>query len=165
MLAAVLTFVALSAPPDTTPAELCASRKPSKAAGGGVEAFVAMPPAARTARDTVVSATICVVPSRSGTVRIGSYHGELRFDSTAARVLRVVKPGDGMRVENTTHPGRVRFAGAAPAGISDGTLLTVVLRVRTPGARPALRLQMLELNGTDGRDLMKQLITSSAQRP
>ena len=166
---AVLTLAVLAAPPDSIPAELCASRKPSK--GGGIAAFVVMPPApvSRMARDTVVTATVCVVrsgaPGGGAGAKIGSYHGELHFDSTAARVLRVVKPGEGMRVENTTPAGRVRFAGADPAGFSEGTFLTVILRVAKPGTRPAVRLQMLELNGTDGHDLMKQLVTSPAPRP
>jgi hypothetical protein len=165
-LSAVLTLAALAAPPDTVPAEPCASHKPSK----GIAAFVVVAPAARGAgsRDTMVSATVCVVPARSqaaGSARIASYHGELRFDSAAARVLRVVKPGEGMRVENTAPAGRVRFAGADPAGFAEGTLLTLHLRVAVPGTRPAIRLQMLELNGTDGRSLMPQLVTSSAAKP
>ena len=163
MFAAVLALAALAGP-DTIPADPCASHKPG--AAGGIEAFVVTAPARLQARDTIVRATVCVVPrsSRGGT-RIASYHGELLFDSTAARVLSVVKPGDGMRVENTTGAGRVRFAGAAPTGFSENNLLTVVLRVRTPAAVPKIRLEMRELNGADGTDLMKRLVISSAQRP
>lgn len=172
MLAAVLASIALAALPDPVPADPCASRKP----GTGIAAFVVVAPqpgagagsargAQAAGRDTVVRATVCVVPARSDTRRIGSYHGELLFDSTAARVLGVVKPRDGMRVENTKPEGRVRFAGAEPGGFTDGTLLTVLLRVAAPGVSPRLRLQMHELNGTDGSDLMKQLDTSSAHQP
>src|SRR5688572_10159111 len=104
--ATVQPLTAVTAAPHASPVEGCASRT----AGTGIAAFVVMAPAVRTARDTMVNATVCVVPSPSERARIGSYHGELRFDSTAARVLRVVKPGEGMRVENTTPAGRVRFA-------------------------------------------------------
>jgi hypothetical protein len=159
-VATLLLVTAFTAAPDTIPVEGCASRTPNT----GIAAFVVMAPASRTARDTMVSATVCVVPARSHSGRFASYHGELHFDSTAARVLRVIKPGEGMRVENTTPAGRVRFAGAAPAGFPEGALLTVLLRVRTPGARPALRLQMLEMNGTDGRSLLKQLVTTQPRQ-
>jgi len=162
MFAAVLALAALAGP-DTIPADPCASHK--RGAAGGIEAFVVTAPARLAARDTIMRATVCVVPSRPQVTRIASYHGELLFDSTAARVLSVVKPGDGMRVENTTGAGRVRFAGAAPTGFSEHRLLTVVLRVRTPAAVPKIRLEMRELNGTDGTDLMKRLVTSSTQRP
>ena len=165
MLATVLAFAALAGRSDTIPADPCASHKPG--AARGIEAFVVTAPARLQARDTIVRATVCVVPApgRPQVERIASYHGELLFDSTAARVLSVVKPADGMRVENTTGAGRVRFAGAAPSGFSESTLLTVVLRVRTPAVVPGIRLHMRELNGIDGVDLMKQLVTSSAPRP
>src|SRR5687768_538941 len=158
MHAAILMLVALSTP-DTIPADPCASRAVSRRER--IEAFVVVAPARPTAaRDTMVSATVCIVGARSSAARIGSYHGELHFDSTAARVLQVVKPAEGMRVENSTRAGQVKFAGAAPTGFADGTFLTVLLRVVTPGSRPALRLQMLELNSTDGDNLMKRLATS-----
>lgn len=170
MLAAVLASLALAALPEPASADPCASRKP----GTGIAAFVVVAPpsgsgtgrgAQGATRDTVVRATVCIVPSGPVTRRIGSYHGELLFDSTAARVLGVVKPGGGMRVENTGQEGRVRFAGAEPAGFTDGALLTVLLRMATPGVSPKFRLEMRELNATDGSDLMKQLHTSAAQRP
>ena len=161
--ATILAFAALAGRSDTIPADPCASHK--LGAARGIEAFVVTAPARLEARDTIVRATVCVVPVRPQVPRIASYHGELLFDSTAARVLSVVKPADGMRVENTTGAGRVRFAGAAPSGFSESTLLTVVLRVRTPAVVPKIRLHMRELNGTDGADLMKQLVTSSVPRP
>jgi len=142
-----------------TQADLCASRKPSAA----IEAFVVLPPVraqgARVVRgDTVVTAAVCVVPPKSSATKIGSYHGELYFDSTAARVLRVEKLGGGLRVENTTLAGRVNFAGASPSGFAARSLLNVVLRVKKPGARPKLELKMLELNAIDGTSLMNRLV-------
>ena len=113
------------------------------------------------ARDTVMTASVCVLPATAGTGKIGSYHGELHFDSTRARVLRVQKPAGGVRVENTGVSGVVRFAGAEPSGFAPGQLLSVVFRVRTPGTNAPMRLKMIELNGTDGTSLMKQLVTSN----
>jgi hypothetical protein len=154
VLSMLLMLAALSAASDSVPADPCAARKP----GASITAFVTMPPIG--ARDTVVNTAVCVLPAKSGTVKFGSYHGELYFDSTAARVLRVEKPAGGMRVENTRLAGQVNFAGAAPAGFASGALLRVTLRVKKPGMRPRLRLKMLELNGTDGSNLMQQLVTT-----
>ena len=156
VLSTVLIALAVSAASDTSPSDPCATRKPS----ASIEAFVVMP--AMRARDSVVSAAVCVVTARSSTAKIGSYHGELYFDSTAASVLRVEKTTDGLRVENTSLAGRVNFAGAAPTGFSTRMLLNLKLRVRKAGAHPRLRLKMLELNATDGRNLMKQLVISAA---
>jgi hypothetical protein len=172
VLSTLLTLAGLSAVIDTgrggVPGDLCASRKP----GASVEAFVVSPPV--RARDTVVTASICVLPPKSSTTKVGSYHGELYFDSTAARVLRVEKPrsgeagagggggggGGGLRVENTSLAGRVNFAGAAPSGFAPGALLNVLLRVKRPGAQLKLRLKMLELNATDGSSLMSRLVVT-----
>jgi len=147
LLLASLATVAV----DTAPPTTCAARK----AGATPQAFVAIAP--ETARDTVVRATVCVTLAAKSDAKVGSYHGELYFDSLAVAAVRVQKPAGGMRVENTTIPGRVNFAGAAPAGFPPGALVQVVLRLKQTGARPAVRLQMLELNSTDGVDLMKQL--------
>jgi len=155
VLSTLMMLAAFSAASDSVPADPCAARKPG---GATITAFVAMLPI--SARDTVVNTAVCVLPAKSSTVKFGSYHGELYFDSTAARVLRVEKPAGGMRVENTRLSGQVNFAGAAPSGFASGALLRVTLRIKKPGTPPRLRLKMLELNGTDGSNLMQQLVTS-----
>jgi hypothetical protein len=154
MLAVVVTLTAVVALADSTPAEQCHAR-----ARSGVEAFVVMTKPA--ARDTIVRATVCVVGSAP--VRIASYHGELSFDSTLARVVSVEKPNDGMRVDNAKRPGSVRFAGAAPEGFKDPAFVTVGFRVSRPGTSPRVRLRMVELNGTDGVSLLKNLVTSDGR--
>jgi hypothetical protein len=156
-------LIFLAGAPDTVPADPCDARASLRAAG--IEAFVVVP--AMRARDTVVTAQVCVVPGKTGGQRaqIGSYHGELRFDSTKVRVLRVEKPAGGVRVENARIAGAVRFAGAEPRGFQPGRLLSVVLRVAKPGARPVVGLTMIELNATDGTSLLKQLVTSAARSP
>jgi hypothetical protein len=157
LLASVLTLALLAGAQrlDSVPADVCASRKP----GASIEAVVLL--ATMRARDTTVSATVCVVPARSREVKLGSYHGELYFDSSAT-VVQVEKLGGGVRVENTRIAGQVNFAGAAPTGFDGRRLLQVVLRVRTPGKRPAVRLRMRELNATDGTSLLKQLATQTS---
>lgn len=173
-LTPLLAFAALLPRPefaalDTTPAS-CAASPVSR---GAVEAPVAFVAVARpTPRDSLLRATVCVRLPPAGVTRIGSYHGELHFDSSLVAAVRVQRPapasgarggseGGGMRVENTTIPGQVNFAGASPSGFPAGALVSVVLRLRTPGARPAVRLRMLELNGTDGADLMRHLRTAA----
>lgn len=143
---------------DSVAPSACPSRKPT-----GIEAFVVLTPARVQPRDSIVRATVCI--ARRPATKIGSYHGELTFDSTLARVVSVTKPPAGMRVENTTRKGLVKFAGANPSGFSEDALITVVLRVRAPRAAQTVQLKMLELNSVDGTDLMKQVVTSSAGRP
>lgn len=145
----LLVFLALHAP------DPCTSLQPGAAIAARVVTEVASP------RDTMVTATVCVVSARGTETKIGSYHGELHFDSTAVSVVRVVKPEGGVRVENPRVKGQVNFAGAAPAGFPGRALVTVVLRVRA-GTRPALRLAMKELNSTDGASLVKQLVVAGA---
>lgn len=130
-------------------------RRPSAA----VEAWVAMRPV--RAADTVATAHVCVV-TKSAATRIASYHGELRFDSTAARVLRVEKVAGGMRAENATKRGEIRFAGAAPDGFAPGPVMSVSLKLARRGRRPALSLRMLELNTAAGESLLPQLVNHSA---
>lgn len=159
LLPTLLALNTLTSVSDTGPADRCADRKP----GTGLRAVVVVTPAKTSARDTVVTASVCVLGGpRPSTAKVGSYHGELYFDSTAAAVIRVDRPADGLRVENITLAGRVNFAGAAPNGFSSGALVHVLLRVTTPGAIPKLRLRMLELNAIDGSNLMKALATSSS---
>lgn len=156
----LLTVLLLStARSDTAPADPCASGAP----GQSPRAFVAMSPA--RSRDTVVTATVCVFPAKASAARIGSYHGEVHFDTTRARVLHVEKPAGGVRVENTGLPGLVKFAGAEPTGFASGQLLRVALRVRRAGTTPAVRLKMIELNGTDGASMLKQLVVTSNRAP
>ena len=158
MLSAVVLGLVLSVATDSVAPDACPARKPA-----GIEAFVALKPARIQARDTLVRATVCV--ARKAGTKIGSYHGELTFDSTLARVVSVTKPPAGMRVENTTRKGLVKFAGANPAGFSEDALITVILRVRAPRAAQTVQLKMLELNSVDGTNLMKQVVTTSAGRP
>lgn len=139
---------------DTVPPD-CAAKRPAAA----VESWVAMRPI--RAADTVVTAHVCVV-TRSASTKIGSYLGELRFDSTAARVLRVERVAGGMRAENPTRPGEVKFAGAAPDGFPRGTFVSVVLRLSRRGSAPRLGLRMLELNAVDGAPLLPLLVNHSA---
>jgi len=152
MLASLVAYAVLSAAaPDTVPPSSCAAVKATRVP----QAFLAVAPGG--SRDSVVRATVCVTLPTASSAKIGSYHGELHFDSTAVGSVRVLKVEGGMRVENATIPGRVNFAGAAPTGFPQGALVSVALRLRKPGVKPALHFRMLELNTTDGADLMKQL--------
>ena len=139
-------------------ADLCASLQP----GGAVTARVVTSSSA--AADTVVRASVCVVPARAAAdVKLGSYHGELHFNPAIYTVASVEKAGGGVRVENPNIAGQLNFAGASPQGFPGRALVTVVLRVRG-GQRPALRLTMKELNTTDGKSLMKGLVVAETPR-
>ena len=146
MLAALLVFSVLISASDP-----CAGLQPGRT-------ITARLVTSRTTPGDTLIATVCVVPMRgSAALKIGSYHGELHFDSTTT-VVRVDKPEGGVRVENTTIRGQVNFAGAAPAGFPGRALVTVVLRLGKSGAKPMLRLQIKELNTTDGQKLSQDVV-------
>lgn len=152
-LAAAAAWMAAPAPPWENP---CGTRAP----GSPARAFVVV--ATPRASDTLLTAAVCLHPPDAPARKVGSYHGELRFDSTQARVLRVEKPsGGGVRVENTNVPGVVKFAGADPTGFDSAQLLRVTLRLRRAGRSPQLRLRIIEMNATDGKSLLKDLVTSA----
>jgi hypothetical protein len=111
-------------------------------------------------RDTVVTVRICLA-TQAGR-RIGSYHGELAFPPAEAHVLRVERPKEGMRVENSNAPGAVSFAGAIPNGLGSGELLTVQLRSTTPTRPLVTRLRIVELNDLGGKSLLGDTRVDSA---
>ena len=101
-----------------------------------------------TERDSTMRVTVCLAAPAAR--RIGSYHGEIAFNAASARVLGVEKQGAGMRIENTLAPGKVSFAGAVPAGLGSGALLTVVLVRARPELPIVPALRLLELNDIAG---------------
>lgn len=122
----------------------------------GAETYVVSTPsqtsAAAAAGDTILTAVVCL--RHAPGVKVGSYHGELLFDASSARVLGVERPRGGMRVENAKEGGRVRFAGAEASGFSDGMLLRVRMRMTRAGMVPPIALQMKELNSISGTSLI-----------
>lgn len=149
MLTALLLAL-LAAPPDdaTNPCD-------SLRAAASVTARVVA--VSRSPRDSVVRASVCVVPARVPGAKVGSYHGELHYNPAVYTVSAVEKGEGGVRVENATIPGQVNFAGAAPAGFPGRVLVTVVFRA-LGSQRPQLRLAVKELNTTDGKSLMQSLV-------
>src|SRR5215218_5004898 len=91
------------APAPVTPADTSGCPAPT----GAYEATVRVRPR-RSAGDSVLVVTVCLL-ARPGEKPVGSYHGELRFDSLGARVVRVDHAPDGVRVENPNVPGRIAF--------------------------------------------------------
>ena len=118
-------------------------------------AFIELPDRVES-RDTVVEARICL-RMRDPKVRIGSYHGVVTWDSTKAKLVEVEKGRMGMRLENTTKPGVVDFAGAFPAGFDDRAALTLKLSLTKSGKLPPLTLHMYELNELGGTILTSLL--------
>jgi len=120
--------------------------------------------ASRTSGDSLMTVTVCLL-TRPGSERIGSYHGELLFDSLTARVVRVERAPQGMRVENPKRAGRVAFAGASATGFDSGPVMTVVFRVL--GGRPAgpsLQLKIHELSSDRRQNLAPTLRTRTESR-
>ena len=153
LLPALLVFAVLASASDP-----CAELQPGRT-------ITARLVTSRTTPGDTLVATVCIVPMRGPAavaLKIGSYHGELHFDSTAVTVARVDKAEGGVRVENATLKGQVNFAGASPAGFPGRALVTVVLKVGQPAVKPALRLTIKELNTTDGQKLSRDLVVEGA---
>jgi hypothetical protein len=157
-LAAVTALAVLAAPLAVVPAlaqpaTAGPATEPCAASGPRVRAFVALPRGAEPAADGTVEVALCLVAS-SPDNPIGSYRGELRFDSTEVRVVRVERGRGGLRIENGNKPGRLLFAGAAPTGFREPLVLRAAL---APGAGStalaSVSLILHELTAVDGRDL------------
>src|SRR4051812_8613556 len=94
----------------------------------------------------VAAFRLCLAAPTAG---VGSYSATLSFDSTAARVTRVDVSG-GMQVANANVGGKVRLAGAAPAGFRSGALATVRLKLLRGRSLPRIRLALNEASSPAG---------------
>lgn len=108
--------------------------------------------------------TVWVCLRLPAAMALGSYNGQLTWDSTAARALDIASPPGGSRVANRFERGRVRFAGAAPAGFADGEVLRVRMSTLRPGVPVRLVLRWREVNAVDGRSLLSDLRVDSVAR-
>lgn len=135
----------------------CAPRR-----GAGDQVVVASLALERTVAraDTLLSVIVCLRPGTRAEP-IGSYHGEMRYDTSTARLVGVDHLAGGAQQENTADRGRIRFAGAAPGGADTaGSLLRVRLRMLAPGRIPWVDLAMLEVNSTQGAALITRVQVS-----
>jgi hypothetical protein len=102
------------------------------------------------AKDTVLSARLCLVPPKAG---IGSYNAMLTFDSTVMRAVRVDVSG-GMQAKNMTVPGVIKLAGAAPNGFARGPLATIVFKPLMGKSLAKVRVTLVEANTPGGASLL-----------
>ena len=145
-LSFVSLLVATGAMRFASPAPVCTV--PGSATTKGAYLFLeAVKPAAK---DTVVSARLCLVPPKAG---VGSYHATLTFDSTIMRAVRVDVSG-GMQAKNMAVPGVIKLAGAAPNGFGRGPLATIVFKPLKGKALAKIRLTLVELNTPGGVTLL-----------
>lgn len=105
--------------------------------------------------------TVWVCLRLPGTRAVGSYSGQLIWDSTVARAFDVASPPGGSRVANRLERGRIRFAGAAPSGFADGEVLRVRLRTLRRGVPVRLVLRWREVNAVDGHSVNNALRVDS----
>lgn len=112
--------------------------------------------------DTLSTITICLA-SDTARLRIAGYHGELTM-GRGLQVVGVDRPPGGTRIENTSAPGRVSFAGVASSGFAPGAVL--VLRVAQHGSRAdaQIRLTMLDVTDIAGRDVAAMVHVDSLPR-
>lgn len=157
LLAAILASLPLLGQPrgDRSPADACTVTSPRPSAFAVVER--------RSPKDTLATVTICLV-SDTARLHIAGYHGELTF-SKASRVIKVDRPAGGTRVENTTVPGRVSFAGVAANGLASGPLLALTVARLASTDDAGLRLTMLDVTDIGGRDVVAQVHVDSMPRP
>lgn len=152
MLPLFLTIALGTAP--TAPTNACG------APSGAPSAFAVLE--RRSVSDTLATVTICLV-SDTTRLHIAGYHGELAL-SRNSRVVHVDRPAGGTRIENTTVPGRVSFAGVATNGLVSGPVLTLTVARLAAGDDAQLRLTMLDVTDINGRDVVTQVHVDSLPR-
>lgn len=141
---------------------------PDSAAVYGYVARAASAPAS----DGTIAVAVCLAP-RDSAHTVGSYRGELTFDTSAVDIVSVERgpAAGGMRIENARQAGRIMFAGAAPRGFKDPLVFQLRLRLRAPHVSqapheprtslPRLTLSFQELFSVTGADISALLAVSS----
>jgi hypothetical protein len=102
--------------------------------------------------------------SNTAKLRLAGYHGELTLSSTS-RIVKVHRPLGGTRIENTTVPGRVSFAGVAAEGLAPGPVLALTVARLSSSDDARLRLTMIDVTDIAGRDVARQVQVDSMPRP
>lgn len=152
MILVVVALLLLRPPgPDPCPAHRSAASP---------AAFVIVDRAADT--DTLAAVTICLV-SDTARLRVGGYHGELSLPRST-RVVKVERPPGGTRIENTTVPGRVSFAGVAIEGVAPGSVLSLTIARRNAADDGLLRLTLIDVTDVNGRAVRPQIAVDSVPR-
>lgn len=77
--------------------------------------------------------------------QVAGYQGELLYDATGLRLDGAQFPAGVAGAWNEVQPGRVRFAGAAPAGVPEGAVLTLRFTASSPPLRESFGLVMEEV--------------------
>ena len=116
----------------------------------------------RAPSDSLATLTVCLL-SDTARLHVAGYHGELAL-SRSSKVVRVDRPAGGTRIENTTVPGRVSFAGVAAAGLTPGPVLSLVIAQRRGPDDARIRLTMLDVTDINGRDVVAQVRVDSMPR-
>jgi len=107
-----------------------------------------------SARASTVTAWVCIATPTSGGT-IGSYHGEVAWDSTAARALDARQLAPGAQATNINGRGVARFAGAFTRGFAGGELLRLRFR-RLKSDRPVrLVLRWNDITFSDARAALR----------
>jgi hypothetical protein len=81
--------------------------------------------------------------------QVASYQGELLYDAAKLRLERAQFPAGVAGAWNEVQPGRVRFAGAASAGVPEGAVLTLRFTALAPPVRESFALVMEEVVAHD----------------
>jgi hypothetical protein len=127
---------------------------------GNASAFVVVD--RRTPADTLATITVCLV-SDTARFRLAGYHGEVSL-SKSARVVHVDRSPGGARIENTSVPGRVSFAGVVSSGLTSGALLALTVARADAADDSRMRLTMLDVTDIDGHDVAARIRVDSMPR-
>ena len=120
-------------------------RIPKGAPGGDVRAFLVLERTIQR-RDTSARVLVCIIPATRA-LRIGGFHGELRWDTTEVAYRGTRRIAGGPQLENPDPPGRLSFAGLASPGVPlRYAVLEARFSLRHRGQSPAISLVMLEVN-------------------
>jgi hypothetical protein len=160
MMFAALAFAAQAAAPP-----LCAAHQstphPERSEGSAVPAVPAVPPHPVTlyleadplhARDSSARVRLCLATSRD--THVNSLSARVVVDTAFGQVEGVAGTGaPSILARADTTAGTVRVAGASTAGLSDGALVTIRVRLARPGTLPRVSVVLTEMNTVDGTSL------------
>jgi hypothetical protein len=101
------------------------------------------------ARDSTAHVHLCLGTSRDA--RVNSFSARIVPDTAFGRAVDVERTiGPAVVARADAALGTVLVAGASAGGMTDGSLLTVGIRMTRPGTLPKISIVLTEMNGVNG---------------
>jgi hypothetical protein len=138
-------------------AGLLACRDPAGVGLVSTNAFAqAITPRLIVSDSDATTAVVTLALAVPGTVgRIGSFTGQITYDSTALTFVAEVSINDGALRALNPSTGLVRIAGASVQGLNPSQLISLRFRIRDPSALARIQFDLEELHESSAANLKK----------